>query len=88
MKTISRIIALALVALMAMLCVGCNGGEGADPPPAATTPAATTPAATTPADTTPADTTEEVLPIRATDIVLSKSDASYRIVYKVGLKCY
>jgi hypothetical protein len=52
MKTISRIIALALVALMAMLCVGCNGGEGADTTPAATTPAATTPAATTPADTT------------------------------------
>jgi hypothetical protein len=37
---------------MAMLCVGCNGGEGADTTPAATTPADTTPAATTTADTT------------------------------------
>ena len=52
MKALSRIIALALVAVMAMLCVGCNGDGGADTTPAATTPAATTPAVTTPADTT------------------------------------
>lgn len=73
-----RLIALLLLVCTLALACACTPEANSGEP--------TTPAETTPADTTPADTTEEVLPIRATDIVLSKSDASYRIVYKVGLK--
>ncbi|MBR3965208.1 MAG: serine hydrolase [Clostridia bacterium] len=74
-----RLIALALLACTLFLACACTPEANSGDP---TTPAETTP----PADTTPEDTTEEIPPIRETDIVLSKPDASYRIVYKVGLK--
>jgi hypothetical protein len=82
---IKRLIACILLACTLVTVCACGSNdETANTTVAETTPDATTNAPS--ADPTPEEPSKDDLPIRATDIVLSKSDASYRIVYKLGFK--